>query len=544
MNAKGRFGLVIPEINSSLDRDFVEGAYSQAERLGYDLVVYTGVLNSMRGVRYDAYIAGLENIYTLICLHKLDGIIFAYERFHTQEVIDKIAGYISQTDTSCLVLGGECPKAQTMEADEYNSMYRITRHMTDEHGCRKLYCLAGVPHHKSSEKRLRGFKDACTDCGITVNESVIFYGYFWKEVPSQLGYDIANGKVECPDAIVCCSDVMAAVLVESLKQKGIRVPEDVRVTGFDGGWDSIMCQPTVTTITGRDKQFGADAVCRLYAMTCGTMPISEQKNTQNESWRFDYVGTDKNGSFYKITNMGTGRQVTPMGSKFSLKGKTAKDCNWRPSSNYTYKAKSAADAKSYCEKYSGPQNSASNMTYASLAKAGYPSAGYTVAPSVKMDEQPVQTNAATTTATTTVTTTTTATPPADGRLVKSLVPENGVAWSVKQGVTAGDKVFTDRDFTYFSIPEMFKGVELIQTNCDGKFIDGKQAQFIAEKNMTVYVAIDERVENIPDWLADWQKTSIRMTVSNDVVFEVYSRCVREGETVILGTYSSQQCRRI
>ncbi len=91
---------------------------------------------------------------------------------------------------------------------------------------------------------------------------------------------------------------------------------------------------------------------------------------------------------------------------------------------------------------------------------------------------------------------------------------------------------------------MFKGVELIQTNCDGKFIDGKQAQFIAEKNMTVYVAIDERVENIPDWLADWQKTSIRMTVSNDVVFEVYSRCVREGETVILGTYSSQQCRRI
>ena len=84
MNAKGRFGLIIPEINGPLDRDLVEGAYAQAELLGYDLVVYTGILNSMRGVRYDACIAGLENIYALICLHKLDGIIFAYERFHTR----------------------------------------------------------------------------------------------------------------------------------------------------------------------------------------------------------------------------------------------------------------------------------------------------------------------------------------------------------------------------------------------------------------------------------------------------------------------------
>ena len=35
-----RFGLIIPEINSPLDRDFVEGAFAQAEKLGYDLIVY------------------------------------------------------------------------------------------------------------------------------------------------------------------------------------------------------------------------------------------------------------------------------------------------------------------------------------------------------------------------------------------------------------------------------------------------------------------------------------------------------------------------
>ncbi len=275
MEAKGRFGLIIPEINSPLDRDLVEGAYEQAKLLGYDLTVYTGIYNCLREYRYDSYISGLENIYTLICMHRLDGIIFAEERFHTQEVIEKINACLMQTDTPCLVLGGSSEKPNSMNADEYGSMYRITRHLTDEHGCRKLYCLAGVPDHRSSEERLRGFRDACSDRGISLSDSDIRYGMFWKDVPAQLGKDIAEGRAALPDGVVCCNDVMAAALIESLTENGIRVPEDVKVTGFDGGWDSLICQPSVTTVAGRDKQFGADAVCRLYAMISGTVPKQE-----------------------------------------------------------------------------------------------------------------------------------------------------------------------------------------------------------------------------------------------------------------------------
>ena len=272
MNSVGRIGLIVPEINSSLDYDFVEGAYLQAKELGYDLIVYTGVFNSMRGVQYDAYIAGLENIYTLVCIHELDGIIYAYERFHTQEVIDKISDYVSQTDTPCLVLGGEVPKTRSMEADEYGSMYMITRHITEGHGCRKLYCLAGVPGHKSSEERLKGVRDACADSGIVIEDKDVFYGWFWKDVPEKLAQDIADGSIGRPDAVVCCNDVMAVTLIETLTKNGIRVPEDIRVTGFDGEVDSLFCKPSLTTITGRDKQFGADAVCRLYGMINGTAP--------------------------------------------------------------------------------------------------------------------------------------------------------------------------------------------------------------------------------------------------------------------------------
>lgn len=275
MNAKGRFGLVIPEINSSLDYEFVEGVFAEAKILGYDIVVYTGVFNSIRELRYDNYISGLENIYTLICTQKLDGIIIAAERFHAQDILRKIFDYAVMTSTPCLVLGGETKNTVSMEAEEYSGMYMITDHLIKEHGCRKLYCLAGVPGHKSSVERLRGFTDACRDSGIKVNESDIIYGYFWKNVPQQLGIDISSGKTEKPDAVVCCNDAMAVSLVEVLTSNGIRVPEDIKVTGFDGSWDSALCCPTITTIAGRDGQFGADAVCRLYEM------ITNQKAEQN-----------------------------------------------------------------------------------------------------------------------------------------------------------------------------------------------------------------------------------------------------------------------
>jgi len=170
---------------------------------------------------------------------------------------------------------GEVPKTVSMDADEYASIYRMTRHMTDEHGCRKLYCLAGVPGHKSSEARLRGFKDACADCGIEIEDKDVFYGWFWKDVPEKLGNDIAAGRIERPEAVICCNDVMAITLIETLTGNGIRVPEDEKVTGFDGEIDSMFCKPSLTTLTGRDNQFGADAVCRLYSIISRTMQEQE-----------------------------------------------------------------------------------------------------------------------------------------------------------------------------------------------------------------------------------------------------------------------------
>ena len=68
-----------------------------------------------------------------------------------------------------------------------------------------------------------------------------------------------------------------------------------------------------------------------------------------------------------------------VGSRYSLSGKTAKACTWRPNTNYTYKAMTADQAKTYCETYSGSQTSAAKYHYAALEQVNYPAANYVTA---------------------------------------------------------------------------------------------------------------------------------------------------------------------
>lgn len=71
----------------------------------------------------------------------------------------------------------------------------------------------------------------------------------------------------------------------------------------------------------------------------------------------------------------------------NLKNISSASCSWRPSENYSYQAKTAAAAKTYCETNAGAKNTNAAITYAALAQPGMPSAGYSTVPSASMPEQ-------------------------------------------------------------------------------------------------------------------------------------------------------------
>ncbi len=137
--------------------------------------------------------------------------------------------------------------------------------------------------------------------------------------------------------------------------------------------------------------------------------------------------------------------------------------------------------------------------------------------------------------------------PINGSLIKDLSVkdiDNYRDWKISENAETGNIIFGDRDFTYTQLPESLKGAEIIQTACDSKNSSDDLAEFTAAKDIKAYIALDTRVESsmgtIPEWMNDWKKTGEQAASSNDVIFDIYEKAYKAGETVRLGSNSTAQ----
>lgn len=121
------------------------------------------------------------------------------------------------------------------------------------------------------------------------------------------------------------------------------------------------------------------------------------------------------------------------------------------------------------------------------------------------------------------------------RDLRVLDTENAADWSIAFGAESGASIFGDREVVYTELPEILAGAEYIRTACDSKNSSETLAVCTAGADMTVYICLDNRVESVPAWMEDFAKTGMTVSNDNDVVFDIYSKFVAQGDTIILGS---------
>lgn len=278
MYSKGRIGLIIPHVTDNMDTDLIDIIHTTAAEYGYDTLVISGVINYVDDMLDGKYCKGQTNIYDLIFCGGFDGFIFEANIFCSEKQRKIILELLRKRDIPTVVVNYEQPYFPVISADETLLLRMTTEHLINEHNCRKLYCIGGYKGHIPSEERINGFRQAMEGAGLEYDESCIFYGDYWRFVPHNVAVDIAEGKLEKPDAIVCGSDIMAVELSRTLIENGIKVPEDIKVTGCDGRIVSQTERVTVTTVSSQSKLNGMLAVRKLLCMigeevTDDSMPL-------------------------------------------------------------------------------------------------------------------------------------------------------------------------------------------------------------------------------------------------------------------------------
>ncbi|MCW8333294.1 substrate-binding domain-containing protein [Vibrio paucivorans] len=153
------------------------------------------------------------------------------------------------------------PMLFTSDKIQDNSLrggYMATKYLIDS-GHKEVGCITGPLIRHQAQMRYEGYKRAINEAGLDFNPNWIVEADFECEG----GYEAFNkilSKGKLPSSIFVCNDMMAMGVINAANEKGIKIPEDVSLIGYDDIHIAKFMSPSLTTIHQPKYRLGKAAV--------------------------------------------------------------------------------------------------------------------------------------------------------------------------------------------------------------------------------------------------------------------------------------------
>lgn len=148
----------------------------------------------------------------------------------------------------------------TVEADNHGGSRELTEYVLGL-GYRRIAYIAGPEEVSTAQDRLLGFQEAMAAAGV--EPVLVRHGDFTYESGYELAKAILELEEEKVEAIMCANDLMAIGAIRAIEDKGLPIPDDLGVTGFDHVPWSDLVKPQLTTAEVPAYQLGQEAISRL-----------------------------------------------------------------------------------------------------------------------------------------------------------------------------------------------------------------------------------------------------------------------------------------
>lgn len=263
-------GIITANASQSEQRQLLTGIISQAQKLGAATAVFSNIYNS------SDYFANTEienKIYDLIGSERLDGLILTAESFLNADLQQSIyQKLLERTDTPIVVADAQLPDFPCISNDVRHDMEEIVRHLIEVDGYTDIDLLTGQYHIPTSHERAEGYRNMLEAHGIPFDERKVIWGNFWMSSGIELADEYAEGLRPLPQAIACANDYMAYGLLDAFLTKGIKVPDDVAVIGYEYIGERFYHAPILTTYQRSRHGVGAASVNMLWQLMTGETP--------------------------------------------------------------------------------------------------------------------------------------------------------------------------------------------------------------------------------------------------------------------------------
>jgi signal transduction histidine kinase/DNA-binding LacI/PurR family transcriptional regulator/CheY-like chemotaxis protein len=132
--------------------------------------------------------------------------------------------------------------------DFYSGMYALIRHLVEHHGHRRIAFIRGSTDSKSGEERYRAYLDGLAHFGLPLEPDLVAPGTFFAPSGADAVRLLLDDRKVSFGALVAANDEMAIDALQELQARGLRVPEDVAVCGFDNLETARSIIPQLTTV--------------------------------------------------------------------------------------------------------------------------------------------------------------------------------------------------------------------------------------------------------------------------------------------------------
>ena len=252
MSGKKRkhIGVLCSTIDIANQYDVWKGIVEVAEANDMHLTAYIGTYQTTD----NNFTSHMESCFDIMWRDNLlDGVI-VLSGFIAQNIgLNEFAKYAARIpkDFPVISVSIDIKGIPSVMTHNMSGMFTAVDHLIRVHGKKHLAFVKGPDGHPEAEARLQGYKDALEKNNVPFDERYLFPGDFGRDGGRNAVHELYDVRKLPADAFVCTNDQSAIGVMEKLKLRGIMVPNDIALTGFDDDIISSICVPTLSTV-GQD----------------------------------------------------------------------------------------------------------------------------------------------------------------------------------------------------------------------------------------------------------------------------------------------------
>ncbi len=244
-------GVIIPEIVHFFFSTVISGIEDLAYQAGYNVIL------AQSNESYQREVTDMKALFN----SRVDGMLLSLSREttnfdHIESIISKgvpIVFYDRMYNS---------PTSSKVIVDDYAGAKEAVLHMIDQ-GCKRIAHLMASPNLMISADRLKGYEDALKESNIKLNKALIIDCPSGSFEEGKRAIKKALDMPNPPDAIFATNDPMAMGAMMAIKEKGMKIPQDVAVVGFSNWFFGELMEPSLTTVDQPGFEMGQEAARML-----------------------------------------------------------------------------------------------------------------------------------------------------------------------------------------------------------------------------------------------------------------------------------------